>query len=411
MYNTFYFINFTCTIKKAINRLYIVNKHVILFMIDKKVLFYITLLLIIGCGSGGDGIDNSGLDGDGISIDPVGVNDALKPETLPLFTSLNLYNASSPFNKQIDFGADIDPNSEALIQNLLTATNGKDEFVLQLKQYSTTVFIADNSTTKFDVKLACGSTWEMGVNFLTQVPIPDFAEPSFDSDGSDNPIKVGKCGEDSDQDNNMVIIDLENRCEYDFWQMRKENGAWVASWANGISLDSNGIYEKGLSTRGSGFAFLGGVIWPDELKNGEIKHALVFNYPFTKSGGPVAPATDSDGVTNNQNTIPEGALLRLDSSLNLENLDLTGVAKTMAKALQKYGMYLVDTGGDSGIGFYVIDPKSTKTNPYLSVLPNEDFPIIKNIPINKLQVMKLPPQDANYQDKLDLVTNACAQFN
>ena len=53
----------------------------------------------------------------------------------------------------------------------------------------------------------------------------------------------------------MIIMDLGTRCEYDFWQARKVSGKWIASWGNSISLDSSGVYEKALSTRGSGFAF------------------------------------------------------------------------------------------------------------------------------------------------------------
>lgn len=82
------------------------------------------------------------------------------------------------------------------------------------------------------------------------MPIPDFAEPANDVDGTDNPIPTGECGEYSDQDNDMIILDLETRCEYDFWQMRKENGRWVASWANNISMGSTGIFEKGLFANG-----------------------------------------------------------------------------------------------------------------------------------------------------------------
>jgi len=375
----------------------------------KFIVGLLSVILFIACGS-----DSSGFgDGNGVNtpVDPVSVDNSLKPETLPTYASLNLYNANNPFNKLIGNNVEIDPNSDNYIQKLTSASQDGNTFILSLKQFSTTVFFADATTSKFDVKLACGIDWEIGISNLLQVPIPEFAEPTFDSDGSDNPIIVGKCGEDADQDNNMIILDLANRCEYDFWQMRKNGTNWECSWGNAISMDSNGIFEKGLSIRGSGFAFLGGVIWPDELANKEITHALAFNYPFTKSGGPVAPATESDGEVNNTDALPEGALLRLDPALDINTLGLDKNAKTIAVALQKYGMYLVDNGGDSGIGFYLIDPKSAKTNPYSNLLPDENFPLIKNIPLSKLQVLKLPNQDSNFQNNLDLVANDCANFN
>lgn len=207
----------------------------------------------------------------------------------------------------------------------------------------------------------------------------------------------------------MVVLDLENRCEYDFWQARKTTEGWLASWANGISMDSDGIYPHGLSTRGSGFAFLGGVIWPDELQIGHIDHALAFNHPFTKAGGPVAPATDSDGEVNQQNAIPEGALLQLNPDLDLTSLGLTPYEMTIAVALQEYGMYLVDNGS-SGVGLYAIDPKCVIGNPYEGVLPDEDWPTIANIPLDQFRVIEMGPQNENYQVELGIIESSCNSF-
>lgn len=74
-----------------------------------------------------------------------------------------------------------------------------------------------------------------------------------------------------------VVVDLDARCEYDLWQARRSDGGWEASWAGGISMDGDGAYPHGMSTRGSGLASLGGVIWPDELQSGRIEHALAFS--------------------------------------------------------------------------------------------------------------------------------------
>ncbi len=273
--------------------------------------------------------------------------------------------------------------------------------------FSATVFITDAKTPRQDVYLTCGPYWDMGVSYLQDVPIPDAAEPAYDGDPGDS-YPYG-CGDGAEQDNHMVILDVENRCEYDFWQARKTTDGWYASWANSISMDSDGIYHHGMSTRGSGFAFLGGVIWPDELKNGRIDHALTFNHPYTKSGGSVAPATDTDGEVNRDDAIPEGALLQLNPDLDLTTLDLTSYEHTIAVALQEYGMYLVDNG-TNGVGLYAIDPKSASTNPYEGVLPDEDWPFLPNIPLTKFRVIKMGPQNGNFQEELEIVANDCATF-
>ena len=261
-----------------------------------------------------------------------------KPDSLIHYTDLHLYSPQSPFNQKIDSNAVTDPQSAIYISALIESAQPQDKFVISLKQFSASVFVANDSTPRHQVYLPCGDYWQLGVNYLDQVPIPDFAEPSYDKDGENRPVKAGKCGEKSDQDNNMVILDLDNRCEYDFWQARKVNGDWEASWANSISMDGTGVYEYGLSTRGSGLAFLGGIIWPDELNNGEIKHALVFNYSLTKSNGPVAPASESDGEVNREDALSEVVNLQLDTKVILFNINLGPAERVIARAMQVYGL-------------------------------------------------------------------------
>lgn len=324
-----------------------------------------------------------------------------KPDELPTFTSIALYASGSPFNQRIPANPGVDPNSDVLVGSLLNS----GDFLLQVRQFSTPVFFADENTPRHDVTLTCGSVWGLGVGTMRSVPIPTWAEPADDVDGADNP-PVG-CGEDSDQDNNMIILDLARRCELDFWQARTSGGAWVASWGNRIEMGSSGVYTRGLSTRGSGFAFLGGVIWPDELRTGQINHALVFSYPFTKSGGPVAPATDSDGEVDQADAIPEGARLQLNPALDLNALSLTPYERTIARAMQEYGMILTDNG-TTGIGLYAIDPRSTATNPYQGVLPDVDYVPLAGIPLDQFRVLTLPAQNADWRANLGVSASDCA---
>ncbi len=331
-----------------------------------------------------------------------------KPEHLPSFKSLHLYNEESPFNTAIPETVEIDEHSSQYIQSIKNSLGEVDSLILQVKQYSAPVYFAKSETRRTDVKLFCGEAWELGVSMLKNVPIPDFAEPADDSSGDTPP---DDCGEASSQDNNMIILDLENRCEYDFWQARKDNdNNWTASWGNAISMDDDGVYDHGISTRGSGLAFLGGLIWPDELETGEINHALVFNTPNTKSGGPVSPATDSDGITEEEWSLPEGALVRLDPALDLDTLDLSDAEYGIAKALQIYGMYLADTGSESGVALYAVDPRSASSNPYMKFFGDEAFPILSHIPVEKLQVIQLSSQNQDWQDSLKIEENRCAIF-
>jgi len=333
-----------------------------------------------------------------------GMDYSMQPDLLPSFSSLNLYASTSPFNTPIADDPAIDADSETLVESLVASM----EAVVQVNQYSTPVYLADSSTPVSDVELACGEVWELGITRMVNIPIPGWAQASMDIDGA---ATVG-CGEESSQDNFLVILDLENRCEYDFWQARQEGESWVASFGVGIEMDGSGVLDKGLSARGSGFAFLGGVIWPDEISNGKINHPLAFSYEFTREGGPVAPATDSDGVHSDDFAIPEGAIIQLDPELDLDTLDLEPFELTIATALQEYGMILVDSGSAGPVGFYAIDPDSVTGNMWGELWGDEDFISLSNLDLTTLpfRVLELGLQDADFQDKLDLHMGSCSAY-
>lgn len=207
----------------------------------------------------------------------------------------------------------------------------------------------------------------------------------------------------------MVILDLATRCEYDFLRVRVEDGNWVADWGNSISMNSRGIYEGGFSARGSGFTQLAGEIWPDELQNGRIGHALIFAIPGPAASGPVPPATETDGTSNAQWALPEGARIQLDPDLDLGSLGLTTYEHTIAVALQEYGMYLVDVNS-TGISLEAIDPRSVQGNPYDGLLPDVDYPELPNIPAASFRVLKLGPVNLNYDEENELVVSGCGTF-
>lgn len=161
--------------------------------------FFILVFMLAGCGDGGTAPEDGGDDGDN------GGTPEAKPAVLPDFATVGLYSDNSPWNQAIRDAQEVDANSAELVANLAEANT----FVIQVRQYSSPVYFADAGTPRVDVTLECAASWEMGVTMLHDVPVPGFAEPAFDADGADNP-PVG-CGEESDQDNHMVILDLANR--------------------------------------------------------------------------------------------------------------------------------------------------------------------------------------------------------
>ena len=302
-----------------------------------------------------------------------------KPENLEY---IEIFKDSSIFYRKIDTNAEVDPNSDVMVQSLVEQAD--QAFVIAVKEFSVPVYYADESTPREDVKL---TVYWAPKKKLLNVPIPEYTEPDPASDGS------------------AVIIDKTSGCVYDFWQMKYSSGGWKASWGNAIPLNSDGIFEKGFSARGSGFELLQGIIWPQELERGYINHALVFSYDHTKAGGPVYPATESDGTEDSDWAIPEGALVQLDPDLDLTTLGLNSYEMIIAKALQEYGMYCCDDGG--GIQLYAVNPISCKNNPYENIWGDQTYVYLDKIPVDKFRVLKLPPQDPS---EPELVNNSCAEF-
>jgi serine/threonine-protein kinase len=82
-----------------------------------------------------------------------------------------------------------------------------------------------------------------------------------------------------------------------------------------------------------------------ELAAGEVKHAMRFTISNDRirSGVYVHPATHIGGPTGGADTLPYGARLRLRADYDLTSLP-SDAARTVAKALQTYGMFLADGG-------------------------------------------------------------------
>ena len=145
-----------------------------------------------------------------------------------------------------------------------------------------------------------------------------------------------------------------------------------------------------------------GLIRPEELKAGAIRHALVFSLPsqYVKGGGPVPPATESDGQSGLEGAIPEGARVQLAPSFDVKTLEHPW-QRTIARALQVYGMYLADRGG-GGVGLVAQNPQSYRRNPYS--WGDRNYVYLPTKLISFMRILKLPPQ---YRPAIALQPSRC----
>jgi hypothetical protein len=295
-----------------------------------------------------------------------------------------LYSPSSPFNQRIPANAAAAPDSGLLVSGLADAAR-KDGLLVAVARWTVPVYVAGARTPRYRVALT--ASWAPA-HALRGVPIPRTAQPDPAADG------------------HLAVLDRAKGCEYDFWKARRQGRGWSAAWGNSVRTNGRGVFPHGLSARGSGFALLAGLIWPDELARGRIDHALVFSYPYTSAAGFVSPATESDGTSTRPDAIPEGARLQLDPSLDLDSLMLPPYERTIARALQRYGMYLADTG--SNVGLYAVSPQSYPRNPYSGIFPGGSYVYLRGIPVDRFRVLERGPTTP--KGPLALAPSGCGSF-
>jgi hypothetical protein len=175
---------------------------------------------------------------------------------------------------------------------------------------------------------------------IAHVPVPPEAEAAAGSDA-----QVILIDRDTGAEWNMSHFDRDPDGGYRALNVGRYDTAWSAV----PPLDGNG---QPYFLRGAKIPYLAGLVRPCEIARGRIDHALAFAYPHPTPRW-VYPATDSDGDTPVGEGLPEGTRLQLDPSLSADTLKskwrCTGPCLTIARALQRYGMYLIDGGGRSKV--------------------------------------------------------------
>jgi hypothetical protein len=204
---------------------------------------------------------------------------------------------------------------------------------------------------------------------------------------------------DSASDMHLAIIDWNTMTAWDMWGARKlPDGSWESNTGMRYKLNGPGVFDlsgtdikNGESVhfhgpgRASGVPIIAGLIMFDEVKAGEIPHKIPAATRFTAFQEFVFPATWNDGPL--VNGITDGAVIQLDPALDLSAFDLTPGKLAVARALQVYGMVLVDWAGGNVI--YAENLNNDKNErSWKGILRDYDGGIIE-IPVNHYRVLKL----------------------
>lgn len=289
------------------------------------------------------------------------------------------YSKTSIWNSPIGPSPIYDVNSAKMVATLALSNEGR--IVTTDEDYNHPIYFADETTPRWDIPCLlykctiASSDHDIERTYsVIGVPIPLGAEPGKDTDGR------------------MIIIDTVTYTEYNISNAQRTATGWQSGTVSVYNILWDGT-PVGHSSRGSGIPALAGLLRPWEIRQGRIEHALAFGYKET-AGRCVFPASKADGDSMQPFAIPQGARLQLDPSLtevDFDQMGLSPTAKIIARALQEYGMILVDTSGS--FKMYLEDlinnPFAIQqwTDPELNLTKESLY----NIPFTAFQVLELPP--------------------
>jgi serine/threonine-protein kinase len=254
-----------------------------------------------------------------------------------------IFQAVEPWNTAVDQDP-VDPQSDTIIQWLANAGGWGNGDKLQIDT-SINIQHADASTPMVPFVLPNGPCGPDCDN-VTSFPVPPGGAVEGETGYACN--SGGDC--------HLLVVDSANSKLYEMYQAFSPPDPNVFNSGGGaIIWDLTKAYPPNLrgdgctSADAGGFPIAAMLFTADEVAAGHIDHAIRFILPNARIRDGdvyVHPGTHT-GVTSTPQTRPDappyGVHIRLKASFDLTKLPSAG-AQTVAKAMQKYGMFLADGG-------------------------------------------------------------------
>lgn len=249
-----------------------------------------------------------------------------------------LFQAKEPWNTPVD-QSPVDPASSAVI-DWLSQNGGWGTGQMRI-DFSITLLQADANTP-----------------IMSFEPTGDFYDP--DCDQVPFPVPVGGAIEgesgyacEMDGDCHLLVIDAAHTKLYEMWRAFAPPDNAVFYGGCSVVWDLKKAYPANLRGDGCTSADAGGfpigamIFTADEVAAGNIEHAIRFILPNSRIRGGdvyVHPGTHTTGATSGgADAPPYGVRFRLKKDFDMSKLPTEG-ARVVARALQKYGMFLADGG-------------------------------------------------------------------
>jgi hypothetical protein len=144
-------------------------------------------------------------------------------------------------------------------------------------------------------------------------------------------------------DQHTVVLETSECASYELIGATDFFGVLRALGGARVDLGSHDYLPRAHSVTAPGLSNLATLLRADEVRAGRIDHVMLFSMPRVKSTEPLWPAKRTDGIATEADAIPMGAWLRLRADFDLA--PLPRAAQIVARALQRHGLLLGDTGG------------------------------------------------------------------
>lgn len=274
-----------------------------------------------------------------------------------------LYSSSSFWNGPIPPDASVDRNSAEVVAAAIDRYRSTANLVIS-DRYGYPIAYADPSSRLYDIGCI-----EYDCNARVLFRVPAYATPKSGSDG------------------HLTVLDPSTGRELDMYGARccwSANSRYVTE-ANGWGA----ICARQQRCNGAvaaGFAAAGGLIRPEEVAQGRIDHALALAMPYTRADYIACPATHTDGRYAYP-AIPLGARVQLDPAFDVDAQRWPAWQKVVAKALQVYGAYVVDTSGSLAVR---AEGNQSRGYDAWSKIGVRD-PSLTSLPWSRMRVLRMDP--------------------
>lgn len=268
------------------------------------------------------------------------------------------FSSTSVWNSPLAAAAPLDSDTTAIVGafNSLIASElqAKTGPSINTTESSVPIYTVPAEQPTVPVELSSGFAAVALRSAWSAVPLPASAEPARGND------------------RHLVVWQPSIDRLWEFWEMSHDAGGWQAGWGGAMihASSDSGVYDADAwpgATRfwgasASSLSIAGGLITFEDLEHGSIEHALSMSIPNVRAGVYSSPAQRGDGKSADPLALPEGAHLRIDPTLNLNNLHLSPVTLMLAEAAQRYGIIVRD--GARTVTFQAQDPTPTGNDPY-----------------------------------------------